>query len=51
MINVGLDARNVIISRRKESEEIKAYNPSSNYCMLAKASAAFKKHKPATTRP
>ena len=31
VINVGRDARNVIISRRKEREEVKAYNPSSNY--------------------
>ena len=31
MINVGSDARNVIISRKKEREEIEAYSPSSNY--------------------
>jgi hypothetical protein len=48
MINVGRDARNVIISRRKECEEVDAYNPSSNYRIPPKASASFKKHKPAT---
>ena len=31
VINVGRDARNVIISRKKEREEIEAYSPSSNY--------------------
>ena len=31
VINVGHDARNVIISRRKEREEVEAYSPSSNY--------------------
>jgi hypothetical protein len=51
MINVGRGARNVIISRRKEREEIEAYNPFSNYRIPSKASAAFKKHKPASTRP
>ena len=51
VINVGRDACNVIISRRKEREEIEAYSPSSNYHIPAKASAAFKKHKPARTRP
>ena len=51
VINVGRDARNVIISRRKEREEIEAYIPSSNYRIPAKASAAFKKHKLASTRP
>ena len=51
VINVGRDARNVIISRRKECEEIEAYNPSSNYRIPANASASFKKHKPASTRP
>ena len=49
VINIGRDARNVIISRRKEREEIEAYNPSSNYRILAHASASFKKHKPAST--
>ena len=53
VINVGRDARNVIISRKKEREEIDAYNPSSNYRIPPKAFASFKKHKPATinTRP
>ena len=49
MINVGHDARNVIISRRKEREEVEAYSPSSNYRIPPKASVSFKKHKPATT--
>ena len=31
VINIGRDARNVIISRRQEHEEIQAYSPSSNY--------------------
>jgi len=51
VINVGRDARNVIISRRKEREEIEVYSPSSKYRIPAKASAAFKKHKPANTCP
>jgi len=51
VINIGRNARNVIISRRKEREEIEAYSPSSNYLIPAKAPAAFKKHKPANTRP
>jgi len=53
VINVGRDARNIIISRRKEREEVEAYSPSSNYRIRQKASASFKKHKPATisTRP
>ena len=51
MINVGRDARNVIISRRKECEEVEAYNPSSNYPIPPKASAPFKKYKPINTRP
>ena len=51
MINVGRDARNVIISRRKEHEEIEAYSPSSNYYIPRKASASFKKYKPVSTRP
>ena len=53
VINVGHDARNIIISRRKEREEVEAYSPSSNYRIPPKASASFKKHKPATisTRP
>ena len=48
VINIGRDARNVIISRRKEREEVEAYSPSSNYRIPPKASASFKKHKPAT---
>ena len=53
VINVGCDACNVIISKRKEREEIEAYNPSSNYRIPPKTSASFKKHRPATisTRP
>ena len=49
VINVGRDARNIIISRRKEWREVEAYSPSSNYLIPPKASASFKKHKPATT--
>jgi hypothetical protein len=49
VINIGHDARNVIISRRKECEEIEAYNPSSNYRIPAHASTPFKKRKPAST--
>ena len=51
MINVGRDARNVIISRRKEREEVEAYSPSSNYRIPAQAFSSFKKYKPASTRP
>ena len=51
VINVGRDACNVIISRRKEREEVEAYSPSSNYRIPAQASSSFKKHKPASTRP
>ena len=51
MINVGRDARNVIISRRKEREKIEAYNPSFNYRIPAHVSASFKKRKPASTPP
>ena len=51
VINIGRDARNVIISRRKEREEIEAYSSSFNYLIPANASASFKKHKPASTRP
>ena len=43
VINIGRDARNAIISRRKELEEIDAYSPSSNYRIPAHASASFKK--------
>ena len=51
VINVGRDARNVIISRRKERKEVEAYSPSSNYRIPPKAPASFKKYKPANTRP
>ena len=51
VINVGCDTRNVIISRRKEREEVEAYNPSSNYRIPPKASASFKKYKPVNTHP
>ena len=51
VINIGRDARNVIISRRKEREEIEAYSPSSNYCIPAHTSASFKKCKPTSTLP
>ena len=30
VINIGRDAHNIIISRRKEHEEVEAYSPSSN---------------------
>ena len=43
VINIGHDARNVIISRRKEREEVEAYSPSSNYRIPPKTSASFKK--------
>ena len=48
VINVGRDARKVIISKRKEQQEVEAYSASSNYRIPPKASASFKKHKPAT---
>ena len=51
VINVGHDTRNIIISRRKEREEVEAYNPSSNYCIPPKASASFKKGKLVSTHP
>ena len=51
VINIGHDARNVIMSRRKEHEEIEAYNPSSNYRIPPNASSSFKKRKPASTLP
>ena len=49
VINIGRDAHNVIISGRKEREEVEAYIPSSNYRIPPKASASFKKHKPVMT--
>jgi hypothetical protein len=51
VINVGRDACNVIISRRKKREEVETYSPSSNYHIPPKASASFKKYKPVSTRP
>ena len=48
MINIGRDARNVIISRKKEHEEIEAYNPSSNYRIPIHSSGSFKKRKQAS---
>ena len=51
MINIGRDARNVIISRKKEREEIEAYNPSSNYSVPTNTPASFKKHKPTSAHP
>jgi hypothetical protein len=51
VINIGRDARNVIISRRKEREEVESYSPSSNYRIPPKASASFKKYKPVSNRP
>ena len=51
VINIGHDACNVIISRRKEREEIEAYSPSSNYRIPPIASASFKKYKSVSTHP
>ena len=51
VINIGRDARNVIISRRNERDKIEAYSPSSNYRIPPKASASFKKYKPVSTHP
>jgi len=51
VINIVHEARNVIISRKNEHEEIEAYIPSSNYRILAHASASFKKRKLASTLP
>ena len=45
VINIGRDARNVIISRKKEREEIVAYIPSSNYCIPENHARSFKKCK------
>jgi len=49
VINVDRNARNVIISRRKEHEETEAYSPSSNYRIPPQASSSFKKRKPPST--
>ena len=51
VINIGRDARNLIISRKKEREEIEAYSPSSNYRIPAHVSGSFKKRKQASTPP
>ena len=51
VINIGCDARNVIISRKKEHEEIEAYSPSSNNRIPAHISGSFKKCKHASTPP
>ena len=51
MINVGRDARKIIISRRKERKEVEAYSPSSNYRIPPKAPASFKKYKLVNTHP
>ena len=51
MINIGRDARNVIISRKKEREEIEAYSPSSNYRILTHVSRSFRKCKQVSTPP
>ena len=45
VINIGRDARNVIISRKMEREEIEAYSPSSNYRIPKNGPGSFKKHK------
>jgi len=49
MINIGRDARDVIISRKKEREEIEAYSPSSNYCIPTNGPGSFKKRKHVNT--
>ena len=45
MVNIGRDARNAIISRREEREEIEAYGPSSNYRIPTNGPGPFKKCK------
>ena len=45
MINIRRDARNVMISRKKELEEIEAYSPSSNYRIPTHVTGSFKKRK------
>jgi hypothetical protein len=45
VINIGRDARNVIISRKKQREKIDAYSPSSNYRIPANGPGSFKKRK------
>ena len=51
MINIGRDAHNVIISRKKKHEEIEAYSPSSNYYIPSHVSGSFKKHKHVSIDP
>ena len=51
MINIGRDAHNVVISRKKEREEIEAYSPSSNYRIPVHISGSFKKRNQASTTP
>ena len=45
MINIGHDVLYVIISRKKEHEEIEAYSPSSNYRIPTNGPGPFKKRK------
>ena len=45
VINIRHGARNVIISRRKEREEIEAYSPSSNYHIPEDRLGSSKKRK------
>ena len=49
MINIGRDARNVIISRKKEREEIEACSPSSNYGIPEDRPGSSKKGKHVNT--
>ena len=51
MINIRHDAHNVMISRKKEREEIEAYRLSSNYRTPAHISGSFKKRKQANIPP
>jgi len=51
VINIGYDTHNVIISRKKEGEEIEAYSPSSNYRIPAHVFGSFKKCKRPCTPP
>jgi hypothetical protein len=45
VINIGHDACNVIISRKKERKEIEAYSPSSNYHIPEDCLGSSKKRK------
>ena len=51
MINIGREAHNVIISRKKKREEIETYSPSSNYRIPAHIFGSFKNRKMASTLP